>query len=354
VLAAIDVPLVVWGSANKEKDVEILKAVAEAVDDRQLLIGPIQEDNYKQIGAAVLAYKHIAIPSSPIDINLAKQLNILLGNLGVSEDKMIMDPTVGGLGYGMEYSYSVMERARMAALLQQDDKLQFPMYCNLGREVWKTKEAKLSAKEAPELGDPSKRGVLMETITASAVLITGANVLVLRHPETVKLVRALLTDFDEVVDIKAAKPVAKVAAKPAAKPAPKPAAKPAPKPVAKPAPAAAPKPAPVAAPKPVPAAAPKPAPVAVPKPAPVAAPVAAPKPAPVAVAPAVSVSSNETANVVRTIEAGDGGGAVQIVIYTGDDEATGSAGGSEMVMLKQLLEQQQEEIALLKELIGRR
>ncbi|RJO65396.1 MAG: acetyl-CoA decarbonylase/synthase complex subunit delta [Myxococcales bacterium] len=195
VAAAISVPLCVWGCANQPKDMEVLRAVAAAVTDRQLLIGPIQDENYKQLGAGVIGYNHIAIASSPIDINLAKQLNILLGNLGVPDSRIVIDPTTGGLGYGLEYSYSVMERARMAALAQQDEKLQYPLYCNLGKEVWKTKEAKLSAQDAPELGDPEKRGILMEAITATAVLSTGADVVVLRHPETIRLVRQLLNDL---------------------------------------------------------------------------------------------------------------------------------------------------------------
>lgn len=195
VLKAIDVPLAVWGSANQKKDIEVMKAVAESVTDKQLLIGPIQDENYKQIGAAVLAYNHIAVASSPIDINLAKQLNILLAQLGVPDDRILIDPTVGGLGYGLEYSFSVMERARLAALVQQDDKLQYPLYCNLGREVWKSKEAKLGVKDAPELGDPVVRGILMESITASAVLSTGADVLVLRHPRTIEILRDLIADL---------------------------------------------------------------------------------------------------------------------------------------------------------------
>lgn len=189
---AINVPLAVWGSSNKTKDGEILRAVAEGCEGKNLLIGPIQEENYKQIGAGVIGYGHKGIASTPIDINLAKQLNILLGNLGVSDDNLVVDPTVGGLGYGMEYSYSVIERARQAALTQGDDKLQYPLYCNLGKEVWKVKEAKQSTDEAPLLGDPLKRGILMESITAMAVLLAGGDVLVMRHPESVKLIREIV------------------------------------------------------------------------------------------------------------------------------------------------------------------
>ena len=189
VLADINVPLVVWGSGNVQKDVLVLRAVMEACQDTELLLGPVVEGNHKQLGAGAIGFKHKIIASTPIDINLAKQLNILLANLGVPESSIIVDPTVGSLGYGMEYCYSVMERARMAALIQQDAKLQYPMFCNIGREVWKTKEAKQSAEEAPELGDPTKRGILMECITASSILLAGGNILVLRHPESVSLTR---------------------------------------------------------------------------------------------------------------------------------------------------------------------
>jgi acetyl-CoA decarbonylase/synthase complex subunit delta len=191
----VDVPLIVWGCDNDEKDAEVLRKVAEACDGKNLIIGPVVEGNYKQLGAGALAYHHTAIASTPIDINLAKQLNILLGNLGVPDEQIIVDPTTGGLGYGIEYTYSVMERISMAALTQEDEKLQFPMVCNLAREVWKTKETKLSQEEAPLLGNPKKRGILMEAVTAVLLLGAGADVLIMRHPEAIKLVRGVIDDL---------------------------------------------------------------------------------------------------------------------------------------------------------------
>ena len=192
---AVDVPLIVWGCNNEEKDAEVLRKVAEVCEGKQLIIGPIAEGNYKQLGAGALAYKHTAIASTPIDINLAKQLNILLGNLGVPDNLIIVDPTTGGLGYGIEYTYSVMERIRMAALTQEDEKLQFPIICNMATEVWRTKEVKLSQEEAPLMGDTKKRGVLMEGVTAVLLLIAGADVLVMRHPDAVALVRSFTSDL---------------------------------------------------------------------------------------------------------------------------------------------------------------
>ena len=142
VRAAVDVPLVIWGCANTEKDEVVLKKIAEECQGDNLILGPVEDKNHKAIGAAAMGFGHSVIASSPIDVNLAKQVNILLENLGVPTDRMLIDPTTGGLGYGMEYSYSVMERIRMAALAQGDEKLQLPLINNLGNEVWKCKEAK--------------------------------------------------------------------------------------------------------------------------------------------------------------------------------------------------------------------
>jgi acetyl-CoA decarbonylase/synthase complex subunit delta len=186
---SIDVPLIVWGTANKDKDAEVLKAVAEACHDKSLALGPVEESNHKKIAAAAIGYGHIIIASSPIDINLAKQLNILLGNLGVSPDRLLMDPTVSSIGYGIEYVYSVIERIRMAALTQQDEKLQQPMICNIAREAWKSKEAKISGEEEPKLGDAEKRGILLEAMSAMTLLLAGGDILIMRHPDAIRLVR---------------------------------------------------------------------------------------------------------------------------------------------------------------------
>jgi len=195
VAAAVEVPLIVWGSSNLEKDTEVLKMIAEECSEERLILGPVEEGNYKALGAAALAYGHTIAASSPIDINLAKQLNILLGNLGVPDERILVDPTVASLGYGLEYCYSVMERDRMAALTQEDERLQFPVVCNLGKEVWKVKEAKMGEEEAPLLGDPLKRGVLLEAMTALLLLLAGGDILIMRHPDAVALVRGFVHDF---------------------------------------------------------------------------------------------------------------------------------------------------------------
>ncbi|MCG8472764.1 MAG: acetyl-CoA decarbonylase/synthase complex subunit delta [Desulfobacterales bacterium] len=271
VASAIDVPLVVWGCTNPAKDEEVLKVVAEECQEFNLTLGPVEDANHKGIGASAMGYGHALISSSPIDVNLAKQVNILLENLGMPMDRVIVDPTTGGLGYGMEYSYSVMERLRMAAMQQGDDKLQYPIINNLGNEIWKCKEAKLSVEEAPLLGDPEKRGILMEAVCAVSYLMAGSDILIMRHPEAIRLVRSFVdlmidggmaTDIagitkqldDVEIDFASLAPaadttIAEEEKKPAAKATKPAAAKPAaPKP--EPAKAAAPKPEPAAAPKP--------------------------------------------------------------------------------------------------------
>jgi len=195
VLAAINVPLIVYGTSNVEKDAEVLPAVAEACADKSITLGPVQDKNYKKIGAAALGYGHSVSANSPIDVNLAKQLNILLGQLGVKDSHILVDPTTGGLGYGLEYSYSVMERDRMAALTQEDEKLQLPILNYVGQEVWKVKECKQTNAEAPQLGDQTKRGILMEAITAVDLLLAGSDLLIMRHPESVKMVKKVIQEL---------------------------------------------------------------------------------------------------------------------------------------------------------------
>ena len=192
---AIDVPLIVWGTANHDKDTEVLRKVCELCQGKKLIIGPLEEGDYKKIGAAAIGYQHTVVSSTPIDINLAKQLNILLGNLGVPDDLIMMDPTVSGIGYGVEYCYSVMERDRMAGLTQQDDKLQFPLMCNISKETWKIKEVHIPTEEDPKLGDAKKRGILWEAMSAIVSLMAGGDVIVMRHPEAIKLVREMIAEL---------------------------------------------------------------------------------------------------------------------------------------------------------------
>ena len=189
---AINVPMVCWGTANNQKDEEVLKRISELCGGKNISLAPVEEGNHKGIGAIAIGHDQTIVASTPIDVNLAKQLNILLGNLGVNKNKIIIDPTAGGLGYGMEYSYSVMERIRMAALTQEDDKLQIPMISNVGNEIWKCKEAGQGIDEAPTLGDPEKRPILMEAVASVCYLLAGSDVVILRHPESARMIRSFI------------------------------------------------------------------------------------------------------------------------------------------------------------------
>ena len=190
VIAAVEVPIIVWGCGNAEKDTETLREITAMIGDKKVCLAPLSDANYRSLGATAMAFGHPMVAASPIDVNLAKQLNILLENLGVSLNNVLMDPSIGALGYGIEYTYSVMERIRLAALTQKDEKLQVPFICNLGREVWKAKECRLPSDAL--LGDQERRAVMMEAITASCMLMCGGDVLVMRHPQAVSLTKSLI------------------------------------------------------------------------------------------------------------------------------------------------------------------
>jgi len=179
VAEAVAVPLIIWGSGQKEKDTIVLGRIARELPGRNFILGPVEAANYQELGQVIRDGGHIAAASTPIDINLAKQLNILLGNQELPDTKLVMDPTVSSIGYGLEYCYSVMERTRLAALTQGDNKLQFPLICNLADEVWKTKEA-------------TKYGVLMEAVSAMLLLAAGGDIIIMRHPEAIELTREIL------------------------------------------------------------------------------------------------------------------------------------------------------------------
>ncbi len=188
VLQATGLPLIVRGPGQAEKDNELLVAVAEAASGERLALGLCEDKNYRTIVAAALAHGHLVIASTPIDVNLAKQLNILISDMQMEPDRILMDPTTGALGYGLEYTYSVMERLRIAALTG-DSMTQMPMICFAGEESWRQKESKVGEGVPAAWGDWTRRGVLWEAVTATALLEAGADIVSLRHPDTVPIVR---------------------------------------------------------------------------------------------------------------------------------------------------------------------
>lgn len=194
VAEAINVPLVILGCGVEEKDMEILPAVAEALSGKNCLIGCLTPDNYKPIVAACIGGGHSVIASSPLDINLAKQLNILLTEMNLPAERIVIDPSVTALGYGIEYSYSIMERARTGALTG-DKMLAMPIISIIGPEVWKAKEA--NAADVEGWGDLATRSILWEVMTAASFLQAGSNMFVMRHPESLKVFKAHVEEISK-------------------------------------------------------------------------------------------------------------------------------------------------------------
>ena len=188
ILQAVKVPLIILGSGDAEKDNLVLAKASEVSKGERCLIGDATEKNYKTLAASCLADGHNIIGESPIDINIAKQVNILISEMGFPLDRIVINTTIGALGYGMEYAYSIMERARNAALIG-DKMLSMPFICFVGQEAWRAKEAKSTSAEHPEWGDEFSRGVLSETETAVCVLQAGADILIMRHPKAIEETR---------------------------------------------------------------------------------------------------------------------------------------------------------------------
>ena len=193
VAEAIDCPLVVEGCKNVEKDAELLPKVAEALQGRNVLLLSEKEENYKAIGAAAgLAYDQIVGAESAVDINLAKQLNVVTTQLGVDAKKIVMNVGSAAVGYGYEYVVSTMDRIKGAALSQNDNMLQMPIITPVSSEVWGVKEAMASEADMPEWGSRDERGIDMEIMTAAADLASGSDAVILRHPQAVKTISEMI------------------------------------------------------------------------------------------------------------------------------------------------------------------
>ncbi len=201
VLGATGLPLIVFGPGQAEKDNELIVAVAEEGKGERLVIGVCEDKNYRTIVAAALAHGHLVNSRTPMDVNLAKQLVILIKDMGMPIERIVMDPSTGALGYGIEYGYSVMERLRLAAL-QGDSMTQQPMLVTPGEEAWKTKEAKVGEGVPEAWGDWMTRAIDWETLTAMTLVESGADIVVVRHPESLRRVQrtihALMTQDQPV------------------------------------------------------------------------------------------------------------------------------------------------------------
>ena len=191
VLEGVDVPLIVKGPGPGSKQNEVLARVAERFQGEGLVLHSAVQEDYKTLAAVTVAYGHIVVAESPIDLNIAKQLNILLSDSNVDLNGVLIDPLTGGLGYGLEYTYSVMERIRLAAL-GGDEMLNNPMMCLVGDEAWKVNEDKVSEEDEPLWGNSTMRGINWEVATALAVIEAGAAIVVMRDPEALSRVRQFI------------------------------------------------------------------------------------------------------------------------------------------------------------------
>jgi len=193
---AATLPLVIQGCKNAAKDSILFEKIAAALHGKNALLLSALEENYKTVTvAAVQAYGHKAGAESSVDINLAKQLNTLISQLGVQLDNIVMDPGSAAAGYGFEYVASTMERIKAAALAQNDTMLQMPIITPVGEEAWSVKEAVVSEEDFPDWGPAEQRGIDMEIATAAACLASGSNAVILRHPVSVSVIKKLIAEL---------------------------------------------------------------------------------------------------------------------------------------------------------------
>ena len=193
VAAATDLPLVIMGCKNIEKDAELFTKISEALQGKNILVLSAREENYKTVGAsAALAYGQKVGAESAVDINLAKQLNVLMTQLGVAPSSIVMNAGSAAAGYGYEYVASTLDRIRAAALAQSDDQLQMPIMTPVSTEAWGVKESIMSEADMPEWGSAEERGIEMEITTASACLAGGSDAVIMRHPAAVKAIADMI------------------------------------------------------------------------------------------------------------------------------------------------------------------
>ena len=193
VAAAVEKPLVIMGCKNIEKDTELFSKVSEALAGKNIVILSAREENYKTIGASAgLAYNQKVSAESAVDINLAKQLNVLMMQLGVNPKSMVMNLGSAAAGYGYEYVASTMDRVRSAALGQNDTQLQMPVITPVSTETWAVKESVAEEADMPEWGSREERGIDMEVVTAAASLSAGSDAVILKHPESIRTIYKLI------------------------------------------------------------------------------------------------------------------------------------------------------------------
>ena len=196
VAEVVSKPIVVLGCKNLEKDAELFSAMAEALQGKNVLFMSAKNENYKNVGASVvLASGQKVGAETADDINLAKQLNIMLKGLNVSLENVVMDIGTAAVGYGYEYAASTLDRIRLAALAQGDTDLQTPILATVCNDVWGVKEATASEEDEPAWGCREERAISMEVATAVADLTGGADAVVLRHPASAATVKKFIAEL---------------------------------------------------------------------------------------------------------------------------------------------------------------
>lgn len=191
---AVGCPLIIWGCDDDAKDNDIMPRISQAMKGERCLLGCAQQDNYKTITAVCHADGHCLLTLAPLDINIQKQVNILVSEMDFPAERIVMFPTTGALGYGLEYAFSIQERGRLAAL-GGDKMMLMPVLVDVGAEVWRAKEAKAEDAEAPQWGPQAERGPAWETVTAVTLLQAGADVIRMRHPKAIAAVRRTIDDL---------------------------------------------------------------------------------------------------------------------------------------------------------------
>ena len=190
---ATDMPLVIMGCKNIEKDTELFNKIAEALAGKNILVLSARDENYKAIGAgAGLAYGQKVGAESAVDINLAKQLNTVMTQLGVNAQSIVMNIGSAAAGYGFEYVASTLDRVKDAALSQSDAMLQMPIITPVSADTWGVKESIMPEADMPEWGSQEERGIEMEIVTAAAVLASGSDAVIMRHPEAIRTIAAMI------------------------------------------------------------------------------------------------------------------------------------------------------------------
>ena len=196
VAEAVSMPIVVMGCKNMEKDGELFAKISEALQGKNILVMSAKNEDYKTVGASVaLAYGQKVGAETADDINLAKQLNIMLKGLSIAPEAIVMNIGTAAVGYGFEYVASTLDRVRLAALAQSDADLQMPIIAPVSTDTWSVKESSASEEDEPAWGNVEERAIGMEVSTAAANLTGGADAVIMRHPAAVATIKKFITEL---------------------------------------------------------------------------------------------------------------------------------------------------------------